>query len=288
MKYFLILISIFTWNLLFAQEHTFTVLASKGENKVLSNGSEYDIIAGCKLKKSDIVIISTKGYLGLLHKNGTTLELRDEKKISVSRLENQLSPSQINTYSIYKNFLFNNSSKQKNNYNITSGVERGESKLMLIANERTAYIKEIPLNIYWKKYNSNKKSIITPLLKDFTVNEKEHEIICNDTIVKIDFSEIKQEILNLEINNSISNHKANTILYPVEKNKASNILNEYNQLLKTLDQSNAVDLMILTSFFDENNLPQYATSTLLDIIQLEQDNSVFIKLLNTYVTTPRQ
>lgn len=280
MKQLITILSFIIMSFSIAQKHTFTVLATKGDNKVITTSSEVILKAGDKLNSSDKIFVPIGGYIGLLHKNGQTLEIRDNKAILVATLEQKIKATI--TSSKYTDFLFNNTKKVKHNYNITAAVERQPS-VNLIANEQTLYIKEIPLNIAWKKPTTTKKETITATLTDLTPDETQFSIKRNDTIVNINFSIIKSSLLKFELLNIEKNHRANTILTPIERNDVDEIVKGYKELVSSIDTSKATDLLILVTFFDSYNLPQYTTSTLLDIIQIEPNIPHYRELLNKYI-----
>lgn len=278
MKQLLTLISLISLSFSIAQNHVFTVLATKGENKVISTSKTAVLKAGDKLNATDKLFIKENGYVGLLHKNGQTLELRDNKAILVASLAQKIGST--STSSKYTDFLFNNTKKTKHNYNITAAVER-QPGITLIANEKTEYIKEIPLNIYWKQPLKKTDANIIPALTDLT--ETKIAFKHNDTIATIDFSNASSPLLKFEVRNMKSNHSSNTILTPYTKD-TKEILKEYNTLISSLDTTKATDLLILVTFFDSYNLPQYTTSTLLEILQLEPNIPQYRKLLTSYIT----
>lgn len=69
-----------------AQNYAFRVLTAKGNN----TASENAIRVGSKLNDSDVIVMEEGGYLGLLHTNGQTVELRTKGTYKVNELASNL------------------------------------------------------------------------------------------------------------------------------------------------------------------------------------------------------
>lgn len=74
------------------QSYAFRVLASKGDNFIQRSGSyqSYDLEAGLKLKEGDKLITSANSYVGLVHRNGKTLEVQERGTFTISTLESRI------------------------------------------------------------------------------------------------------------------------------------------------------------------------------------------------------
>jgi hypothetical protein len=69
-----------------AQNYAFRVLTAKGNNIA----SKEAIRVGSKLNDSDVIVMEEGGYLGLLHTNGQTVELRTKGTYKVNELASNL------------------------------------------------------------------------------------------------------------------------------------------------------------------------------------------------------
>lgn len=72
-----------------AQDYAFRVLTAKGNNTASKNA----IRVGSKLNDSDVIVMEQGGYLGLLHNNGQTVELRTKGTYKVNELASNLKAS---------------------------------------------------------------------------------------------------------------------------------------------------------------------------------------------------
>lgn len=72
-----------------AQDYAFRVLTAKGNNTASKN----PIRVGSKLNDSDVIVMEEGGYLGLLHNNGQTVELRTKGTYKVNELASNLKAS---------------------------------------------------------------------------------------------------------------------------------------------------------------------------------------------------
>ena len=53
------------------------IIVNKGENKVARNGQEEPLKTGSSLFSSDQVVASDGAYIGLMHKTGKTMEIKN-------------------------------------------------------------------------------------------------------------------------------------------------------------------------------------------------------------------
>jgi tetratricopeptide (TPR) repeat protein len=88
-------------NSLMAQSSSFRVLAAKGDNK---KGAEA-LKIGATLTANDQITLAEGSYVGLLHSNGQTLELREKGTFKVADLESRLSKASNNLTGRYAQYV---------------------------------------------------------------------------------------------------------------------------------------------------------------------------------------
>ena len=99
----------FLINTSYGQGFVFRVLASKGENKVKKgvNGETIPLKTGATLMSGDELIATNGAYIGLMHKTGRTIEVRNPGVTKISDLETKLASSKTNTANKYAQFVMN-------------------------------------------------------------------------------------------------------------------------------------------------------------------------------------
>lgn len=100
-------------NSLMAQDYIFKVLLNKGNNTIERNGETIPVKTGTSLQAGDM--LSTKGevYVGLIHQNGQTIELRESKKYEVDDLSKQVSAKSNSVIAKYGQYVLNKMSDEE-------------------------------------------------------------------------------------------------------------------------------------------------------------------------------
>jgi len=118
----------------------FKVLASSGSNKVQAQGAAdwKPLFFGKKLMKGDKITIADKGYLGLVFKNGKSIELKKAGTYEVSKLAGEVAKQNASVNAKYTDFLAGemgktgNDDMARNRYkymSVTGSVVRGEHEI---------------------------------------------------------------------------------------------------------------------------------------------------------------
>lgn len=216
-----------------AQDYAFRVLTAKGNNTASKNA----IRVGSKLNNSDVIVMEEGGYLGLLHTNGQTVELRTKGTYKVNELASNLKASNGSSLTArYANYVVSeltSSSEEASgetrlkHMNKTGAVERGLLTKVTILQESKVTMLGDKMEIEWFVYEDlakiNKKDVreYRIVLTDLRNKELYSEVITETSYV-IDFSrpELKDQT---------------AILYRVEvadEDKKGQSLNSGNQVIK--------------------------------------------------------
>lgn len=141
-----------------AQNALFSVLASKGNVKYITTGSEEakTMVIGKKLYPNDKLVIGESAYLGLAHSGGKTIEIKRAGTYEVGKLASEVANQNASVSKKYVDFLageINNNGQDmaKNKYkymNVTGSVERGGADITIYA-PKEAYVLNAPLKIQW-------------------------------------------------------------------------------------------------------------------------------------------
>jgi hypothetical protein len=117
-----------------AQDFAFKVLANKGSNEVKSGDTWTPLKTGASIKAEDEIKVASNAYLGLVHKTGKPLELKEAKVYRVSELIKNISGSS-SVVTKYTDFILSSNSPEakKNHLSATGAVDRGEKADILPA-----------------------------------------------------------------------------------------------------------------------------------------------------------
>ncbi|MGD1842478.1 MAG: hypothetical protein ACFB0B_16540 [Thermonemataceae bacterium] len=183
-----------------AQSYSFRVLASNG--KVLSKANNKRLWAGSTVKSTDQIVLAPNAYLGLIHTNGKTIELKKAGTYKVSTLAAKVSGRQSSTTAKYVNYVVGEMAKaDKEDINknhrkymaITGSVERsvqGIVKAYLPGNSENIELfgDELYLKLYpadpAKKYDTYEVRVLD------MVNKEVAKYTTEEDLVKIDLAKL--------------------------------------------------------------------------------------------------
>lgn len=105
--YFLVFSIFFSVSSAYGQDYTFKVLANKGANQVKKAGAAdaVPLKTGSTLQETDQLIVVEGSYIGLMHKSGKTIEVRDAGTSKVADLEKKVAVKSESVSSKYAQFI---------------------------------------------------------------------------------------------------------------------------------------------------------------------------------------
>jgi len=86
-----------------AQEYAFKVLATNGSVNLKTGNKR--VWAGTTLSPTDEVVVGANSYIGLMHRGGKTLEIKQSGSFKVSQLNSQVASTNNSTSSKYVNYV---------------------------------------------------------------------------------------------------------------------------------------------------------------------------------------
>lgn len=223
-----------------AQDYAFRVLTAKGNNTASKNA----IRVGSKLNNSDIIVMEEGGYLGLLHNNGQTVELRTKGTYKVNELASNLKASNGSSLTArYANYVVSE---------LTSSSEEATGETRLKHMGKTGAVKRAMLNkvtiLQESKVNmlGDKMEIEWFVYEDLAkVNKKdvrEYRVVLTDLRNKELYSEITTETSYVIDFSRPELKDQTTILYRVEvadEDKKDKNINSSNQVIAREKESDA-------------------------------------------------
>ncbi len=223
-----------------AQNYAFRVLTAKGNNTASKNA----IRVGSKLNDTDVIVMEEGGYLGLLHTNGQTVELRTKGTYKVNELASNLKASNNSSLtSRYANYVVSELTSSaeeasgENRYKHmgkTGAVERTALMKVTILQESKVNLLGDKLEIEWFVYEDLAK--VSP--KDV----REYRVVITDLRNNELYSEVTKET-SYVIDFSRPELKDQTaILYRVEvadEDKKDQSIKSRDQVIKKENNSDA-------------------------------------------------
>jgi hypothetical protein len=244
-------------SIVFGQDYAFKVMASKGNNEMKSGGTWQPVKIGASLKASDEIKLADNSYIGLIHKSGKPLEIREAKPFKVSDLEAQVKggSSALNKYT---DFILSNNEK-KSSLSATGAVHR--------ATETNAISVMLPESQYSGVYNN--QVIIrwdnSDLTGPFVVTMSN---LFGDVLDKVETSEkniwldlsqpkfAEWPVINVSVN-AKADPKKSSKQYTVKRLSTSDsekIAKQLKEIMGELSEPTALNHILLAGFYESQGL----------------------------------
>jgi flagellar biosynthesis/type III secretory pathway chaperone len=247
----------------FAQDEMFKVLASKGGNKLQTAGTAdwKAVFVGKKLAKGDKITIADNGYLGLAHKSGKTIELKKAGTYEVSKLAGEVASQNASTTTKYANYLAGEMGKTggedmaKNKYKymaVTGSVERGQALDVYVPKTLNVSALGNQVMVKWDKQDQTKTYIVnvTNLFGDEILKKETSDLFI---MLDLDSKKDKNYIVKIKSKEVPEMEKDIRITYP-SNDKVVELNKQLSELKAQLGEENALNKIILASFYEDNKL----------------------------------
>ncbi len=270
MRNLMISIAVLFAGSVYAQDYTFKVLISKGQNTVKSGKEWLPVKVGASLKSVDVLQISPNGYVGLVHVSGKPLEVKEAGSHKVADLAGQVKAS-TSVLNKYTDFILSTVAEQGTNLNATGAVQRGNEEIKLYLPEaKKAVVLNNEMILTWTPqgntsgYRVQFSSMFGDELKTFEVTDTSlvidlnaPEFIQEDNIVGKVFSKDSKSIDSEEF--------VIKKLSAADKQRLSASLDEVKGLVA---EKTALNQFYLANFYEENKLLIDAATAYLNAIRL--------------------
>lgn len=208
----------------FGQDYAFKVLANKGSNEVKSGDSWQAIKTGASLQSSDEVRLSENAYLGLIHKSGKPLEVKQAGPYKVADLAAQIQGGGTSVLNKYTDFILSSNSAEakKNRLSATGAVHRGAQggiELFTPANQYSGILNTKAV-IQWDEPKGNGPYVVV------------FRNMFDDELMKIETPEAK--VMVDLTDPKLANESA--ILYDIHA-KSNNSIKSETHMIKKLSQA---------------------------------------------------
>ena len=268
-----------------AQEEMFKVLASKGTNKVIGTGSAEakPLLIGKKLYKGDKITLSEGCYLGLAHKSGKTIELKKSGTFEVSKLSSEVLSQNATLGKKYVDYVVSEMTAQdedmaKNRHKymaVTGSVERGLESIKLVAPSSNikSFVVATPTTIRWNKL-ADVAVYNVRILNLF--DEHVYSVETPDTSITIDLATINKandqvQILHVASKTNAEIKSTGLSLNYIGGEKGVKIKKDVADLKKEMPDENALNKLVLASFYEENKMYLDAMESYVQAIKIQPD-----------------
>jgi hypothetical protein len=258
------------------QEYAFKVLANKGSNEVKSGDAWQPVKTGATLKSTDELKVTDNSYIGLVHKTGKPVELKQAGSYKVSDLAAKVGggTSVLNKYTDF--ILSSNSAEaKKNRLSATGAVHRGETgaiQIMLPENQHSGIYNTAAV-ISWE---STKVPGPYVVVINNMFGEELAKVETPESLLRIDLTDPKFAAENavLVLVSSKADPSKKSVeklikkLSPAEQEKIKVSLGE---IMGEVSEQTALNKFILAGFYEENYLFIDAVAAYEEAIRLAPD-----------------
>lgn len=304
--YFTIVFLLFTGSNAFSQgDYIFRVLANKGDNSVKkSDGETVGLKTGSTLKAGDQLIASSNSYIGLMHKTGKTLEVRQAGVLKVDDLVKKVAAKKTSVTSRYAQYVMNKinddgvSDNYRRNNNVTGAVTRGDQvtiDFVLPVEDNKIKVYSSDLVLRWVPA-PNEDKVISFDGKTFVVTIRNifDEVIFSEettnSSLKINLNEIQNEstlyLVKITSKEDDVANELKSIEYAIEKvsmNDEPELQSELDAMLVEIDEQTDLGKLVLASFFEEKGLLLEAMTKYEEIVSTNPDVQAFRELYQEFL-----
>jgi hypothetical protein len=295
-SFILALALIFTASVVFGQGYTFRVLANKGNNQVKKAGTStaVPLKTGATINAEDELIVSADAYIGLMHKSGKTVEVREAGTKKVSDLEAKISTSNSSTASRYAQFIANKMNEDNSSYasrmNATGAVSRatGSNAIEVMLPSSVDFLGDNAI-ISWvgpEETAANTKYVVTVMnIFDEVIYEEE----VSGSKVTLDFTKESMQnetglyIFSVKQADDEEIKSGNVGIKRVSADDMAEVVSNYNNLKSEVSDDSPLNKLIYASFFEENGLLLDAMTKYEEAIKLSPEVEDFKELYNGFL-----
>ena len=262
------LLIFFLVNTSYGQSFVFRVLASKGANQVkkAQTGETIPLKTGATLMSGDELIAASGAYIGLMHKSGRTIEVRNPGVTKITDLETKLAKNQSSVANKYAQFVMNKMSEEgdvKSNYRqnmkATGAVERATSSAALkVMLPSSVDILNPEAIVRWEESDEVEDAAYVVSIKNI-FDEEIFSAETTDTSMNIDFdgdnlANERLVILNVKVKDNEEIKSGDYGIKRMSADDATSINENLESLKSELTEDSPLNNLIFASFYEENNL----------------------------------
>ena len=270
MKILAFFLAIFAFGTNSAQEYTFRVLINKGQNTVRAGNDWLPIKVGASLNVSDELRISQNGYMGLVHRSGKPLEVKEVGPHKISDLAARVKEGS-SVLNKYTDFILSAKSEKKTNLTVTGAVHRGTGLIKVyLPKPQQAIVFNESVILSWRR-NPESTQYIVQFNSMFGDELKRYEL--RDTTLSVDLNSepfVNEDNIVVKVTSKNDPKIASDDfilkkLSAADKKRISSSMEPFEQMKR---EKNALNLLYLASFYEDNALLIDASSAYQEAMSL--------------------
>ena len=291
-----LMLFLMTANTAMAQGYVFRVLANKGANQVkrAADGQTQPLKTGATLNNGDEIIAAGGAYIGLMHKTGRTIEVRNAGVTKIDELEKKLASAQTSVANRYAQFVMNKMNQDdgdvnknyRQNLKATGAVERATNnasiKVMLPSSIDVLNSNAI---VRWTEVEGDNSYIVT------VKNIFDEEIFVAETDkskIKLDFdaenlANERLVIFNVKLKDNDDVRSSDYGIKRLSPDDAKSINENLEMLKAEVSDDSPLNKLIYASFYEDNNLILDALTKYEEAINLSPDVEDFKTLYEDFL-----
>ncbi len=268
--------------LVHAQNYEFKVMMSSGANQVNTGNGWENVKNGSTLQSSDKIKVASPGYMGLVHRTGKTVQLKESGEFAIADLATQVGASGSGVAAKYADFVLSKMAEAgaedgdyRQNVNVTGAVKRavGESGDIVIMMPTDGDIMNDVAVIRWNEIENAEgyKVILTDMFNEpFKSIETGAETRMELDLNAAEFQEKKSIGIKIEALGT-DKESAKYVIERLPEWESEPLKEELKLIVSEVDDDNALGKIILASFYEQNNLLLDALTNYEQAIELEPD-----------------
>jgi hypothetical protein len=258
-----------------AQEssYAFRVLINKGKNEVKSGGNWAPVKVGTSIGSGDEIKVNENSYMGLVHKTGKSIELKEARTYSAADLSAKIGQG-TSVLNKYTDFILSNNTQKKNNLVATGAVHRGPGKIKILLPTASPVVFNSKLIINWEKTDDVKGPFIVKFNSMFGDELKKEEV--NGYSLAVDLTdpsfEAEDNFLVQVISKAEPNKQSDSYtIKKLSKADKERIKVSLKDVQSATTEQTAINKLILAAFYEQNSLLIDASTAYQEAIKLAPD-----------------
>jgi hypothetical protein len=294
MRNFIFIFSLLLSTTVFAQGFTFRVLASKGANKIKKeDGSSVALKTGATLAAKDQLIASNGAYIGLMHKTGKTIEVRQPGSYTMARLEQKVAAKNVSVASKYAQFIANKMGDDGNvsvasRMNVTGAVSRAVGgALPVVVPQGSIEILGDNAVIRWMEPEGVDVGAEYKIEIQNIFDETVYEDATTELAMNLNFDEIENEtgLYLVTISTTVNGEeiKSERIgIKRVDADERADLVANFKALQEEVGEDSALDKLVYASFFEENGMVLDALTMYEEVVEMSPEVEDFQELYKAF------
>lgn len=242
--------------LLSAQDYAFKVLANKGDNKVeKQNGDILPLNSRDLLYETDIIISSEGAYIGLMHSSGKAQEIKGGQKVAVADLIVNVGGKELTSLSKYAQMISQRLAEGEAEKKVSVGTRAVGSKIEVMMPQEN----ELYGSMAVVKFKSSDEA---PATYEVVIMDILDEVVFSaettaDSVL-VDFNSVENDmglyVLNVRKKGEASFASSNYPIRHLTGDESDDITQNLEPLTSDLSEDSPLNLLIIASFFDDQDL----------------------------------